>query len=103
MKLKLDANNRKFIEISIELNEKEFELKYFEKNTKQIDAMKSLAKDDKTKMYQFEDLNKEHFLENLKGDAKAIKSLINFYEENGNFYEFINECDSELGKLKSKG
>ncbi|MDQ7061557.1 MAG: hypothetical protein Q9M43_10685 [Sulfurimonas sp.] len=41
MKLKLDSNNRKFIEISIELDDKELELKYFEKTQNKLIRSKS--------------------------------------------------------------
>lgn len=102
MKLKLDANNRKFIEIEIEIEDKNEVLKYFEKNTKQIKAIKKVAKKEGATMGEVEELNEKQFFENLKGDKKVIDSLIKFYDENGNFFDFINECDKELGKLKKK-
>ena len=97
MKIKLDANNRKFIEIEVELNEKIHNLKYFEKNTKQIKELKeaSLTKN----RIEVDELNEKQFFENLKGEKKSIKEILDFYNENGSIYEFINKCDVELGKL----
>jgi len=53
-------------------------------------------------MVKFEELNKEQFFENLIGDKTVIKKIIKFYDENGNIYEFIEQCNSELGKLKKR-
>lgn len=103
MKLKLDKNTRKFIEVEIELEDGVHQLKYFEKNTKQLKALKKLSRTDDVKMVAVDDLIEKQFFENLQGDSKVIKSIINFYEEDGNIYDFINMCDEELGKLKKKG
>ena len=103
MKLKLDANNRKYIKVEIELESETKELKYFEKNTKQIKAIKKLTKDQKATMADLDDITEKQFFENLRGDKKVIESIVEFYEENGNIYDFINRCDEELGKLKKRG
>ena len=99
MKIKLDKNNRKFIEIEIDDNGVTNTLKYFEKNTKQIKAIRKLAKKETIKMITLEDENEKQFFENLKGDKEVIDALVSFYEENGNIYRFIGECNVELGKL----
>lgn len=103
MKIKLDKNNRKFITVEVTLEDEKHELKYYEKNTKQIDAFKEMLKDESNKMHSLETLNKEQFFENLKGEKEVIDKVVDFYQENGNFYDFINSCDEELGKLKKKG
>ena len=97
MKLKLDKKNRKYIEIEVENEDSTAILKYYEKNTKQIKQLREAIKKDNKNI---DDLNESQFLQNLKGNKEVIKELIDFYEENGNFYEFMNECDVELGKLK---
>lgn len=102
MKLFLDEKNRKFIQIEIELDGQNIKLVYFEKNTKQFKALKKRARKDGAKMHEVDDLSEEQFFINLKGEQKDIDALVEFYEENGNFYDFINMCDVELGKLKSK-
>lgn len=103
MKLKLDANNRKYIKVEVELEGEAHELKYYEKNTKQIKQIKKLTKDEKATMADLDDLTEKQFFENLHGDEKVIKTICEFYEENGNIYDFINSCDEELGKQKNKG
>jgi DNA-binding PadR family transcriptional regulator len=100
MKLKLDPNNRKFIEIEVESADETYMLKYYEKNTKQIKALKKVARSKDSTVDELEKINEDQFFENLKGDSVAIKKVIDFYEENGNIYEFINSLDKELGKLK---
>ena len=100
MKLKLDPNNRKFIEIGVESADGTYMLKYYEKNTKQIKALKKVARSKDSTVDELEKINEDQFFENLKGDSVAIKKVIDFYEENGNIYEFINSLDKELGKLK---
>ena len=99
MKLKLDKKNRKYIEIEVENEDSTAILKYYEKNTKQIKQLREAIKKDNKNI---DDLNESQFLQNLKGNKEVIKELIDFYEENGNFYEFMNECDLELGKQKKK-
>jgi len=99
MKLKLDKKNRKYIEIEVENEDSTAILKYYEKNTKQIKQLREAIKKDNKNI---DDLNESQFLQNLKGNKEVIKELIDFYEDNGNFYEFMNECDAELGKLKKK-
>lgn len=103
MKLKLDANSRKYITVEIELDGETKELKYYEKNTKQIKEIKKLTKDEKATMADLDEITEKQFFENLKGDEKIIEKVVEFYEENGNIYDFINRCDEELGKLKKKG
>lgn len=102
MKITLDSNNRKFITIEIELNGQKITLKYFEKNTKQIKQAKELAKKDNTKMVEIDELAEKQFFENLIGEEKDIDSLVEFYDEYGNIYEFMQMCEKELGKLKKK-
>jgi hypothetical protein len=102
MKLKLDKSQRKFIEIEIENDGKISTIKYYEKNTKQIKALKQLSRKENAKMIEIDDLVEVQFFENLQGENSDIESLVSFYEENGNIYEFINMCDQELGKLKKK-
>lgn len=103
MKIKLDENSRKFIEIEVEIDGEKHIFKYYEKNTRQIDALKELGKDKETPMYKYEDLNKEQFFDNFKGDENILSEIIEFYNENGSFYEFRNKCDAELGKRKKRG
>ena len=103
MKLKLDANKRKSTKVEIEFDDKNIELKYYEKNTKQIDALKELAGQEGVKIADVEKLSKEQFFENLKGDKGDIDSIVDFYQEHGNLYDFINALDEELGKLKKRG
>jgi len=101
MKLKLDPNNRKYINIDVDIDGETKTLKYFEKNTKQIKAIKKASKS-KT-VLEVDELNEKQFFENLKGDKKAIDEIVKFYDENGNFYELINDCDLELGKQSKRG
>ena len=103
MKLKLDKNSRKFIEVDIELEDIEHKLKYLEKNTKQLKALKKLSVKKDVKILEIDDLVEKQFFENLQGDTKVIRDIVNFYEENGNIYDFVNLCDEELGKLLKKG
>ena len=100
MKLKLDKKNRKYIEIEIENDENTTTLKYYEKNTKQIKEIKKLIKNEEHS--KIDELTQKQFMENLKGDKETIKELVDFYDENGNFFEFMNECDLELGKQFKK-
>jgi len=99
MKINLDKNSRKFITIDVEQAGKTHTLKYFEKNTKQIDSIK--------KAYKAQDENLDEFAlsqfkENLVGDEDVKNELFAYYEENGNIYEFAQECTEALGKLKKK-
>lgn len=103
MKIKLDENIRKFIEVTIEINEESHILKYFEKNTRQIKEIKNISKDKTTAFAKIDELSMTQFLENLQGDKDAIDAIMDFYEENGNVYDFINKCDEALGKLKKRG
>ena len=100
MKLKLDKKNRKYIEIEIENDGVTTTLKYYEKNTRQIKELKKVFKENDTE--KLDQLTQKQFMDNLKGDKEVIKELIEFYEENGNFFEFMNSCDEELGKLKKR-
>jgi organic radical activating enzyme len=102
MKIKLDSSNRKFIDVEVELDGKNIKFTYFEKNTRQIDEMKDLAKKNSTKMYHIDDLARKQFLDNLHGSSEDKEALEEFYQEHGNFSDFINMCDEELGKLKKK-
>ena len=101
MKIKLNEDKRKYIEIEVEIDGKTYTLKYYEKNTKQIKAIKKATKS--KSFMELDDLNEKQFFENLKGDKKVIDALVKFYETNGNIYNFINECDKELGKLYKRG
>lgn len=103
MKVKLDNELRKYIEIDIEIDGENKKLKYFEKNTKQIKELKKLTKKQDTKVYEVEELSEKQFFDNLKGEKETIDYIVNFYEENGNFYDFINQCDEVLGKQKKRG
>jgi len=102
MNLKLDKNTRKFIDVEIELDSKKLKFTYFEKVTKQIKEMKKLSKAPGTKMYEIDELSFKQFFDNFKGEKEEIEAVKEFYEENGNFYDFINLCDEEMGKLKKK-
>ena len=103
MKIKLDSNLRKFIKIEIEIEDEMYEFKYFDRNTRQIQESKELVKKEGSKMYEYEELSKVHFFENLQGDQDVIDKLIAFYDENGNIYDFMQSCDEEMGKQKKRG
>lgn len=100
MKIKLDKNLRKYVELEIEEVGK---LKYYERNTAQVEEVQALAKEENTKIVQFNELNKKHFLENLVGSEVVKDKLLEFYAEDGNIYELMQELDAELGKLKKRG
>ncbi len=102
MKITLDANNRKYIDLEVSVGEQTYNLKYFEKNTRQIKELRELIKNESTLMVSVDEKAEQQFFENLKGDEKAITTIKEFYEENGNLNEFINLCDESLGKQKSK-
>ena len=100
MKLKLDKKNRKYISIDVEVDGVTTTLRYYEKNTRQIKELREAFKKEDTTLA--EALTEQQFLENLKGDKQIIDELIEFYEENGNFYDFMGNCEEALGKLKKK-
>ena len=104
MKIKLGANTRKFIEIEVELNGVKHGFKYFEKNTKQIKTMKKCTKEsvDKNDYSIVDTESVKQFFDCFKGEQSSIDLIVEFYEENGNIYDFINMCDEELGKLNKK-
>ena len=103
MRLQLNPKNRKFIEIPIEdENGKEIgKLTYFERNTKQIKAIKKASKV-KTVM-EIDELNQKQFFDNLQGGQELKDKIVAYYEEYGNIVDFINDCDEALGKQKRKG
>lgn len=96
MVIKLDADNRKFIEIEVEGNEN---LKYYELNTRQENETKELINSENVTRNEVNNLHDKHFWENLKGEKKVIEKLKSHYEENGNIRNLISESDELLGKL----
>ncbi len=104
MKVTLDKKNRKFIEIPVsDENGKELSvLKYFERTTKQIKELKKAAKENES-ILDIEEKNERQFFENLQGENETINKLIEFYDENGSIYSFMNECDKALGKHLNEG
>lgn len=103
MKLKLDANSRKFIKVDVEVEDENFTLKYYEINTKQIKELKDLSKKEGTKMYEIDEMQLEQFKVNLSGEESDKQKLFDFYEENGNIYDLMHQLNEELGKQKKRG
>jgi len=102
MKIILDEKTRKTIEIELELNGKKIKLVYKQPTTKQNKAITKKLKTPGTKMYEMDELSEKHFFENLVGNETDIAALVEFYEDNGDFNDFINSCNVAMGKQKNK-
>jgi len=102
MKIILDGNTRKTIEIEIELNGKKIKLVYKQNTTKQNKEIRKKLKTPNAKLFEVDELSEKHFFENLEGDEKDIAALVEFYEDGGDFNDFVNACNTAMGKQKNK-
>ncbi len=102
MNLNLDITNREFIEIEIVKDGQTHIVKFYKQNGKQKQEQRDLLKKEETRIFEVEELLEKQFFERLKGDAVAIDSIKNFYDENGDISEFMKECEEVLGKQKRK-
>lgn len=100
--LNLDNTNREFIEIEVVLNKQTHTLKLLKQNGKGKKEQREALKNEKTRIFELEELIEKQFFERLKGDETVIDSIKSFYDENGDINDFINECEKALGKQKKK-
>lgn len=100
--LNLDNANREFIDFEIEKGGETYVLKFYKQNGKQKKAQRDALKNEKTRIFEIEELIEKQFFERLEGDETIIASIKEFYDENGDIGEFINECEKALGKQKKK-
>ncbi|GEM_PF-2582868 len=101
--ISLDKNNRKFLELEVEVDGEKHILKFFEQNTRQIDEVKTKLSVEGVLAKDIDELYMLQFRENLVGDKKLIEQIFEHYKEKGNIYAFARECDEELGKLLKRG
>ncbi len=100
MLLDLDKANREFVEIEVTLSNTAHTLKFFKKNGKQKKEERELLRNEKTRVFEVEELIEKQFFERLNGDKKVIDSIKKYYDENGDVHEFIKACEEALGKQK---
>lgn len=75
-------------------------LEYFEPTTQQIDSSLSIGDNVEDRLRHTKDVLKA----SLRADNdEFVDKLIEEQTEHANIYEFKNELDEELGKLKKRG
>lgn len=95
--MKLSAKRRE-IEFEWEFADGETaKFTYVAPSSKQIDDGATL-----TEVHDLLAYSKKVLSENISGDKKLIKKMFKELDENGNIYEFKEELDIALGKLKKK-
>lgn len=100
--LNLDNANREFIDFEVVKDGETYILKLYKQNGKQKQAQRDALKNEKTRVFELEELIEKQFFERLEGDKDVIESIKTFYDENGDINEFMNECEKALGKQKKK-
>lgn len=100
--LNLDNANREYVEIEVVKDGEKHNLKLYKQNGKQKQEQRGAFKNEKTKIFELEELIEKQFFERLEGDETIISSIKEFYDENGDINDFINECEKALGKQKKK-
>jgi hypothetical protein len=98
MKIKIDENTRRYVEIDIEFDGKSGTVKYYETNGNQFNEGKALAKNTDAKGFDVLDLSEKHFFENLQGDKELIDGFVASYTKNRPLHTLIEMFNKELGK-----
>lgn len=100
--LNLDVANKEFIEIEVVFGGETHILKLYKQTGNHRKKQRVLLKQEKTRIYEIEEMIEEQFFERLEGKQEIIDEIKKYYDENGGLDEFRDECELKLGKLKKK-